>query len=168
MKRKKGLSSYLLMFVLALCSFALNASAQQQVKELKLAECMRLQLGSASIISDDHSLWSAVRNDASREDCIVKVQEMNIDLAKSFLVGANINSGYCRKPKGLLSEVVNDPAQMTTTVKISYIDPQGGVCAALSNYVYWILVPKPPQGYTIKLDIGPSANNLENPRKEEQ
>ena len=91
-------------------------------------------------------------NDASRERC-VKDLEKSIDFKRFTLLGVNINSGYCRVPVGLDYKTVRDDDKKLYTLQVSYIDPQGSVCRAMSSYDLWVLVPKMPEGYEAKFEV---------------
>lgn len=134
------------------------ANAQEPV-ELELGRCLPLSYGTTTIITDQNGMWSAIRNDASRDNCIIEIQKLNVDLAENVLVGTNINSGFCGRPPGLAAELETDHESLTATVKIRFDNIGYERCAAMSSFVYWIAVTKPPQGFTIKVDVGPRQIN---------
>lgn len=146
--------------IVFLTGISFNANAQD-VKELDIGRCVPVKYGTTIVINDKAGLWSAIRNDASRDNCIIEIQKLNIDLVKNTLVGVNINSGYCRRPPGLSAELVTNAEDLTVTVNVRYDDPGYERCAALSRFEYWLAVTKPPQGFTIKFDVGPRQTNKE-------
>lgn len=142
------------------------AHGQTTPEEIALKSCIRLTARETNIIRDDASLLAAIRNDGSHERCVREITELGIDLHSNTLVGVSINSGYCRRPPGLTYDLETDYAKSTATLKIMYSDPRGGLCAALSRYDLWVLIPKPPEGFSIEIDVGANTDSekSDNPR----
>lgn len=146
--------------VVFLCGIAPFVNAQE-VKELEMGRCVPVNYGTTIVINDQNGLWSAIRNDASRDNCIIEIQKLDLDLVKNTLVGVNISSGYCGRPPGLSADVVTNAEDLTVTVNVRYDDRGYERCAALSRFEYWLAVTKPPQGFTIKVDVGPRQTKRE-------
>ncbi|MBX3245213.1 MAG: hypothetical protein KF685_12250 [Acidobacteria bacterium] len=130
------------------------AHGQEPVEQMGLSDCVRLNMEEAKIIDTSDQLLSLIRNDASRDRCLEKITDLGIDLYSNTLVGVSINSGYCRRPPGLKYELETDHTIPTATLKIRYAEPRHGGCAALSRYDLWLLIPKPPSGISIKVNVG--------------
>ncbi len=146
---------------------AVSAAHGQTIsEEIALKGCIHLTTRETNIIRDDASLLSAIRNDGSHERCIREITELGIDLHIKTLVGVSINSGYCRRPAGLAYDLETDYAKSAVTLKVRYDDPRDGLCAALSRYDLWVLIPKPPEGFSIEIDVGANTDSekSDNPR----
>lgn len=131
-----------------------NESAAAQTLETRaidLKGCIQTIYTKQFIIKDNDAYLETMRGDASRESCLKKVEK--IDFNKHSLLGIQINSGYCRVPLGLQYQTVKDEAKKQYLLSISYLDPQGAVCRALSQYDLWVLVPKIPAGYEVKFEV---------------
>ena len=113
--------------------------------------CISTIFKSEFVIKDNETFLKSIRNDMSRDDCLRHLEK--IDFEKHTLVGLNINSGYCDVPVGLKYEVLKDDAAKQYLLNITYIDPQGSVCRAMSDYDFWLLVPKLPEKYEVKFEV---------------
>lgn len=140
--------------IIALVLAVTAAHGQKPVEQEGLRDCIHLSLKETKIIDSPDQLLNSIRNDASRDRCLEKAAEPGIDLYSNTLIGVSISSGYCRRPPGLTYDLETDYAKSTATLKIMYSDPRGGLCAALSRYDVWVLIPKPPPGMSIEVDVG--------------
>ena len=110
------------------------------------------------VIRTEAEFQVEIRKDARPDYCTKNLEK--IDFEKNSLLGININSGYCRIPAGLEYKVVKEENNRKYIFKISYIDPQGSVCRALSSYNLWVLVPKIPDGFEVEFEITPKSTDL--------
>lgn len=122
-------------------------------REIDLKGCIPTYFNKQFVIKDEATYLKAIRNDASRERCVKDVEK--IDFEKNSLLGIEINSGYCRRPLGLEFQVIKDEKSKEYLFNISYDDPKGSTCRALSQYDLWILVPKVPVGFEVKFEVKP-------------
>lgn len=122
-------------------------------REIDLKGCIHTHSGKQFIIKDEATYLKTIRNDGSRDHCLKNLEK--IDFEKNSLLGLEINSGYCRRPIGLEFQVLKDETTKEYQFNIDYTDPKGSVCRALSQYDLWVLVPKIPDGFTVKFDVQP-------------
>ena len=122
-----------------------------ETRSFEMKSCIQTIYTKQFVIRDNETFLKTVRNDASRKYCIENLEK--IDFAKHTLLGIEINSGYCRMPIGLEYKTIKDPINARYLVEISYIDPKGSTCRALSEYDLWLLVPKIPEDYEVKFDV---------------
>lgn len=145
-------------FILLAITFVSEISAQTgktlEIKEIEMKGCIQMFFKKQFVITTEEDFLKAVRDDASRDYCLKKVEK--IDFKEKTLLGISINSGYCRRPSGLQYETVVDKIQKKVFFNISYIDPQGSVCRALSKYDLWVLIPKLPESYQVEFSINPN------------
>lgn len=148
----------LLPFFLAImvcCVFSAQAQETKietlESREIDLNNCIHTYFNKQFIIKDKETYLKAIRNDASREKCLQDVEK--IDFEKNSLLGIEINSGYCRRPVGLEFQVIKDEKSKEYLFNISYEDPKGSTCRALSQYDLWVLVPKISDGFEVKFVV---------------
>ncbi len=122
-------------------------------REINLDRCVQMWLKDKFVIKTQNEFQAAIRKDASRDHCLKKFE--NFDFEKNSLLGININSGYCRRPIGLEFQTLKDKTNKKYSLNISYIDPDGAICRALSQFDLWVLVPKIPDGFDVNFDIKP-------------
>jgi hypothetical protein len=122
-----------------------------EIRKIDLKGCIQTIFTTQFVIKDEAAYLKTIRNDASRDFCLKNVEK--IDFGKHSLVGIDINSGYCGIPTGLEYKVFKDSGKKQYLLDISYIDPQGSTCRALSQYDLWLLVPKLPEGYEVKFEV---------------
>jgi hypothetical protein len=140
------------LFIFTLFLSASNASAQTlETRPYEMKGCIRTIYNKQFVIKDNEAFLKAVRNDASRERCLEDLEK--IDFSKHTLLGIEINSGYCRAPVGLEYQTLKDETKKQYVVEVSYTDPQGSGCRALSQYDLWLLVPKLPDNYEVKFEV---------------
>ncbi|HEY0428780.1 MAG TPA: hypothetical protein VGC76_13445 [Pyrinomonadaceae bacterium] len=144
--------------ILKLCLFIfafylVSAPAQEKLRthRFEMQSCIQIFYEKSVVIKDEENFLKSIRGDESRERCRENVEK--IDFAKQTLLGIEINSGYCDFPLGLEYEIVKDAAKKQYLVSISYIDPKGSVCRALSRYDLWLLVPKLPEDFDVKFEV---------------
>lgn len=131
----------------------ISANAQENVLESRqydAKDCLQMSAWKKDTIREEWEFLKRVRNDASREGCLKKLEK--IDFTKERLFGVNINSGYCRSPLGLKFTATKDVENKAFVINISYIKPNG-VCRALSSYDLWVVLPKPPSDYLVRYEI---------------
>ena len=120
-------------------------------RQIDLKGCIQTYFNKQFIIKDEATYLKSIRNDASRPGCLKDVEK--IDFEKNSLLGIEINSGYCRHPVGLEFQVIKDEKSKEYLFNISYEDPKGSTCRALSQYDLWVLVPKISDGFEVKFDV---------------
>ena len=130
---KKILFPALIVFLIAISS----AHGQSPIYEVQLDNCIDLRTESIKVIENNEQLIGAVRNDASRDRCLEKLAEQDLDLFANTLLGVSISSGYCHRPSGLAYEIDTDLILSVSTLRISYTDNDGVRCAALRRYDLW-------------------------------
>jgi Fe-S cluster assembly iron-binding protein IscA len=121
------------------------------IRSIDLKGCIHTSRSQQFVIKDNETYLKTIRADASLDWCLKKLEK--IDFGKHTLLGIEINSGYCGIPLGLQYQAVKDADKKQYLLDISYIDPQGAVCRALSQYDLWLLVPKLPAGYEVKFEV---------------
>lgn len=134
----------------------LNTQPKQKTEPLEtrafeMKGCIQTIYNKQFVINDNEAYLKAIRNDASRERCLKDLEK--IDFAKHTLLGIEINSGYCRTPGGLEYKAIKDETKKQYLLNISYLDPKGSVCRALSQYDLWLFVPKLPEDYEVKFEV---------------
>jgi hypothetical protein len=122
-----------------------------QTGSIDLKGCIQTVFNQQFVIKDRETYLKTIRRDASRDWCLENLEKIDFD--KNTLLGLEINSGYCGLPAGLKYQTVKNEAEKQYRLTISYIDPQGQVCRALSQYDLWLLVPKLPAGYAVIFDL---------------
>jgi hypothetical protein len=127
------------------------AAETLDTREIDLKGCIQTIYTKAFIIKDNETYLKTIRDDASRKSCLKTIEK--IDFNKHSLLGIEINSGYCGIPLGLKHQAAKDEAKKQYLLSISYLDPQGAVCRAYSQYDLWVLVPKIPAGYEVKFEV---------------
>lgn len=121
-----------------------------ETRQIDLKRCIPIYRQNQFVIKDRETYLKAMY-ETDRERCLKQVEK--IDFARYTLLGIDINSGYCRYPDGLQYETVKAAENKQYLVNISYIDPRGAVCRAMSEYDLWLLVPKLPAGYEVKFEV---------------
>jgi hypothetical protein len=102
------------------------------------------------VIRDGQTFQAHIRNDMSREPCLKNLKPIDFD--KYTLLGIELNSGWCRVPRGLTYKTLKDDAQKCYRFVVSYrlpVEP----CRARSQYELWVLVPKLPPGYEVTFEV---------------
>jgi hypothetical protein len=122
-----------------------------ETRAINLKGCIQTAYSSQFVIREEAEYLKTIRGDMTRSWCLKNLEK--IDFGKHTLLGVEINSGYCRVPLGLRHQVVRDSERKKYLLKISYIDPRGSVCRALSRYDLWVLAPKLPAGYEVEFQI---------------
>jgi hypothetical protein len=122
-----------------------------KIREINLKGCIQTIFKKQFVITTESDYLKTVRNDASRDYCLKNIEK--IDFEKEALLGININSGYCRRPTGLNFQILKDLNAKEYQFNISYTDPKGSVCRALSQYDLWVLIPKLIESYTVKFNV---------------
>jgi hypothetical protein len=122
-----------------------------ETRAFEMKGCIQTIYTQQFVIKDNEAFLKTIRSDASRDFCLKNLEK--IDFAKHTLLGIEINSGYCRTPVGLEHKAVKDETKKQYVVEISYIDPRGSTCRALSEYDLWLLVPKLPEGFVVKFEV---------------
>ena len=129
-----------------------NESAETpETRHIDLKGCIQTSRSQQFVIKDNETYLRTIRGDGSRDWCLKNLEK--IDFGKHTLLGIEINSGYCRVPVGLQYQTLKDTERKQYLVNISYIDPRGAGCRALSQYDLWLLVPKLTAGYEVKFDV---------------
>jgi len=142
----------LCLFIIALSLLSSGASAQAlETRAFEMKGCIQTIYEKQFVIKDNEAFLKAIRSDASRERCVKDLEK--IDFTKHTLLGIEINSGYCRIPVGLEHKALKDETKKQYVVEISWLDPRGSTCRALSQYDLWLLVPKLPEGYEVKFEL---------------
>lgn len=129
-----------------------NKSAERlETRHIDLKGCIQTIYDKQFVIRDNQTYLNTIRGDATRDWCLKNLEK--IDFGKHTLLGIEINSGYCRIPVGLEYQTVKDEAKKQYLLSVSYIDPRGRVCRALSQYDLWVLVPSLPDDYEVKFEV---------------
>ena len=124
-----------------------------ETRSIDLKGCIQTIFNKSFVIKDQETFLKTIRDDATRDWCLKNLEK--IDFNKYTLLGKAFSSGYCRIPLGLEYKAAKNEAAKQYLVSISYIDPRGAVCRALSQYDLWLLVPKLPADYEVKFEIKP-------------
>jgi hypothetical protein len=140
------------LMIISLTFFAAFTANGQSLKltQYEAKGCLTIAWDKENFIKNDAEFLKTVRNDMSREKCLKELKK--VDFAEHDLIGVDINSGYCRYPLGLAFEAAKSIESKRISVNISYLKPDG-VCRALSSYHLWLLIPKIPDEYELKLNI---------------
>ena len=150
-------SKYAQFFFALLVLFCSNTFLEAQVaqkietREVDLKGCVQMYRQKQFVISDKETYLQNIRRDAQKDVCLENAE--NLDFEKYLFLGIQINSGYCRTPHGLEYQTVRDNSKKQYILKISYTDPQGQVCRALSQYDLWVSVPKLPEDFEVSFEI---------------
>ena len=108
---------------------------------------------------DDHPL--VIKNKTDIDSLIRKggiraarcaEQLSRLDFDKHTLLGIELNSGWCRVPRGLAVETLDDEAEQRYIFVVSYEKPVE-LCRALTIYDVWVLVPRLPTEYEVVFQI---------------
>ncbi|MBS1798111.1 MAG: hypothetical protein JSS81_30125 [Acidobacteria bacterium] len=145
------------LFVVLFSMLAATVAGAQalETRRVDLKGCIRLTMKGRAIIREQAAFLKAVRDDAGRERCLKDLEK--IDFEKYTLLGAQLNTGYCREPLGLDAWTLADEEKKRYVLKISYLEPEG-VCRALSRYDLWVLVPRLPENYTVEFEVAAIPN----------
>jgi hypothetical protein len=119
-------------------------------REVDLKGCIQLIMKKELVIRTNEEFLKAIRTDAGRDRCLKDIEK--IDFTQYSLMGTNLNTGYCDHPTGLQPKAFSDSVKKQVILQISYIDPKGSVCRAVSSYDLWVQVPKIPDGYEVKFE----------------
>jgi hypothetical protein len=125
--------------------------------EADLKGCVQMYRQKEFVIKDKEDYLKNIRRDAQKQACIEKAETLEFE--KYSYVGLEINSGYCRRPEGLEYNIAKDAEKKQYILNVSYIDPQGQVCRALSRYDLWFRVPKLPEEYEVIFEVEPRSRN---------
>lgn len=136
--------------------YAADATKELETRSIDLKGCIQTVFDKRFVIKDEETYLKTVRGDASRDFCLKNVEK--IDFAKHTLLGIEINSSYCKTPRGLEYKTYRDAFGKQYLLYVSYIDPQGSTCRALSQYDLWLLVPKLPENYEVKFEVKAREN----------
>jgi hypothetical protein len=124
-----------------------------KAEQIDVSHCISLNFnGGQKIIQDRKSLNSYIRKDASKNHCILLLKDLDMDAYS--LLGINLNTGWCRSPKGLEFVVTKIEATQKYILTISYLSPIG-TCRALSSYHLWVKVPALPDEYQVQFVVEP-------------
>lgn len=151
---KKHFSIFIFIAVLIACA-GREVSAQEvlETKSFEMKGCISAYRKENFIIKTETEFLEQIRKDASREYCLENLEK--VDFNKNSLLGINLNTGYCRAPLGLKHQAVKNEDEKFYALNITYTDPQGRTCRALSSYDLWVLVPKLPDKYGVRFVINP-------------
>jgi hypothetical protein len=148
---KKYFSIFIFITVLIACA-EIEVSAQiLETKDFEMKGCIPIYGEERFTIKTEAEFLKTIRGDASRKYCLENLEKIDFD--KNSLLGINLNTGYCRTPLGLKYQAVKNEDEKSYALNITYFDPQGSVCRALSEYDLWVLVPKLPDDYEVKFDV---------------
>lgn len=158
----------LVIFVLIIClvSVIFSQTKQQnpiefiESKQFDLKGCVQMFRQKQIVLKDKASYLKNIRNDAQTQQCIENSKTLDFD--RHSLIGMQINSGYCKRPLGFTHKVIKDNSKKQYVLTVSYIDPGGQVCRALSRYDLWLQVPKLQNDYEVIFKIEPKPRNSEN------
>jgi hypothetical protein len=128
-----------------------------ETAKFDLKGCVQMYQQKQFVIKDKDSYLKNLRNDAQTEEC--RTEAKNLDFEKYSYLGMQVNSGYCRLPKGLEYGVIKDTSKKKYQLTVSYTDPEGQVCRALSRYDLWVRVPKLQKDYQIDFQIEVKPRN---------
>lgn len=103
------------------------------------------------VIRNQVDFLNAIRPDASRDWCLENLPK--IDFTENSLVGIELATDYCNRPKGLKYEILRDAKNKKLFFNISYEDAQGNRCARIGFYDISLLVPKIPDEWEVKFDV---------------
>lgn len=146
-----------LLFVVLFSMLAATVAGAQalETRRIDFKGCVWMDLNGRMIIRDQAAFLKAVQNGAGRERCLKDIEK--IDFEKYTLLGAELNTGYCRTPLGLDAWTLADEEKKRYVLKISYLEPEG-LCRAMSRYDLWVLVPRLPENYTVEFEIAAVPN----------
>jgi hypothetical protein len=148
---KKRFSIFIFAFVLIACAdFSISAQVLE-TKRFEMKNCIPIYGEKSFVIKTEAEFLETVRNDASRKYCLENLEKIDFD--KNSLFGINLNTGYCRTPLGLEYRTERNKKEKFYALNITYTDPQGAGCRALSSYDLWVLVPKLPDDYEVKFNV---------------
>lgn len=142
-------NAFIIAFI-TLCAVVSVSAQNLETREIDLKGCIHTSFGQEFIIQTQEEFLDAMRSDASRESCSKNLEKIDFD--KNALLGIELNTGYCRRPHALKAQAVKNEAEKQFILQITYVEPTG-TCRALSQYDFWVLVPKIPEKYTIKFAV---------------
>ena len=117
-------------------------------KTIDLKNCIQSK---QFVIRNQTEFLSSIRPDASRDWCVENLPK--IDFEEDLLIGIELQTDYCYRPKGLEYQIERDEKNKQLFFNISYDDPQGRVCRRLGFYDLALLVPKIPAEWNVKFDV---------------
>jgi hypothetical protein len=146
---KRCFSTLFFAFALVTCAGAPETPAQVlKTKIIYLDDCIETFGEKRFVLRTRDEFLRAVRADAGREKCLDSFE--HLDFNADSLLGIGLRTGYCRTPVGLRFQTVKNRKEKYYALDVTYIDPQGKVCRAVSHYDLWLLVPKLPAGYEVR------------------
>ncbi|MEO6393065.1 MAG: hypothetical protein ABIP75_14550 [Pyrinomonadaceae bacterium] len=86
-----------------------------------------------------------------KAECAAIFDQLNIDFEKYDLAGYNLNTGDCTRPAGIEQRLVKDYDEMVYRLEITY-PRRTGSCHVIKYHPVWVLVPKPPTGYSFRIE----------------
>ena len=116
-----------------------------------MKECVNVYGWQKFVVKDRETFLKTIRQDGRNEGCRENLEKIDFD--RHTLLGLFFFSGYCRIPAGLVTETVKDAAKKQYVFTASYLEPQG-VCRHMGGYGVWALVPKLPEGWKARLQVG--------------
>ena len=129
-------------------SDVIHLGSKPDFETIDLKNCVRSK---QFVIRNQNELLNALRSDASRDWCLENLPE--IDFTENSLIGIELTTDYCTRPKGLKYEILRDAENKKLFFNISYDDAQGNRCARIGFYDISLLVPKIPGEWEVKFDV---------------
>lgn len=120
-------------------------------KQVDLKGCIQMYGQKQFVIKTKEDYLKKIRKDAQTPNCVKNAE--NLDFEKFSYIGMQINSGYCRYPKGLKQKIIQNNSKKEYVLDVSYIDPEGQVCRALSRYDLWVQVPKLQEDFKVVFNV---------------
>ena len=130
---------------------------QLEASPVDMSSCLDLQINETNtVIRDQRELEVAIKKNFKTLNCMKSLPE--IDWDRYLLVGNNISSGACGRPDGLDFNYSHAAGSNTLYLDITYYENQN-LCRALSQYLYWLLIPKPNE----EVEVVTRISTIDNP-----
>jgi hypothetical protein len=137
-----------------------SAAEPVESVEAYLKGCIQTYRQKTFVIRTKEDYLASIRKDAQAESCRENAEQLEFE--KYSYLGLEINSGYCRRPLGLEQQVTRDASKKEFVLNVSYLDPGDVTCRALSQYDFWVRIPKIPADYTVDFKVAPKLPDGEN------
>ncbi|MEL6562020.1 MAG: hypothetical protein AAFQ94_27785, partial [Bacteroidota bacterium] len=134
-----------------------NLLEVSQEGPVDMSSCLDLKINETNtVIRDQQELKAAIKRNFKSSDCMKSLPK--IDWSKYLLVGNNISSGACGRPDGFDYNYTHAAGSNTLYLDITYFENQN-LCRALSQYAFWLLIPKPNE----EVEVVTRINTIDNP-----
>lgn len=121
-------------------------------REVDIQGCLPLTGQSQWVLIKPEFLLAAIdRFPEQKAECAAIFEKLNIDFQTYDLAGYNLNTGDCNRPAGIQQRVVKDYDELVYRLELTY-PRRTGSCHVITHHPVWVLVPKPPAGYSFRIE----------------